>query len=303
MGQSNHLTKVVLNNHNFESILFERINNKINNISLKKDLIDDPINYSLSNPGKRVRPLLAYLTADAINLDLMKVDGLAAAIEVMHTFSLVHDDLPCMDDDKLRRGKPTVHIAFNEANALLGGSSLLIYAFELLSYDKFKVNNDIKVNLIHMLSKAIGSDGMLAGQFLDLQAESQNFYLTLQKFKRIQEKKTSLLIALCSYVGAKLGNASKKEISTFYNFGILLGKIFQIKDDILDLEGSKKNMGKEVRKDKKLNKATIIRLKNIDYAKNEIIRLGGRAKNELSKIKKNTRILNDLVDYLLTRTN
>ena len=266
-------------------------------------ILKDVMRYSVLNGGKRIRPFLLAEVSKIYNVKPSVFKYPCMAVEIIHSFSLVYDDLPCMDDDKLRRGKPTVHIAFNEANALLGGSSLLIYAFELLSYDKFKVNNDIKVNLINKLSKAIGSDGMLAGQFLDLQAESQNFHLTLQKFKRIQEKKTSLLIALCSYVGAKLGNASKKEISTFYNFGILLGKIFQIKDDILDLEGSKKNMGKEVRKDKKSNKATIIRLKNIDYAKNEIIRLGVRAKNELSKIKKNTRTLNDFVDYLLTRTN
>ena len=99
MGQSNHSTKVILNNQNFESILFERINKNIRNISLKKDLIDEPINYSLSNPGKRVRPILAYLTADAVELDLQKIDSVATAIEVMHTYSLVHDDLPCMDND------------------------------------------------------------------------------------------------------------------------------------------------------------------------------------------------------------
>ena len=119
MGQSNHSTKVILNNQNFESILFERINKNIRNISLKKDLIDEPINYSLSNPGKRVRPILAYLTADAVELDLQKIDSVATAIEVMHTYSLVHDDLPCMDNDSLRRGKPTLHIKYNESSAVL----------------------------------------------------------------------------------------------------------------------------------------------------------------------------------------
>ena len=171
MAQSNHLTKVVLNNHNFESILFERINNKINNISLKKDLIDDPINYSLSNPGKRVRPLLAYLTADAIDLDLMKVDGLAAAIEVMHTYSLVHDDLPCMDNDSLRRGKPTIHIQYNESTAVLTGDALQSLAIMLISEDK-NLTSDEKILLVQSLCRTVGHNGMILGQYLDLQFEN-----------------------------------------------------------------------------------------------------------------------------------
>ncbi len=264
-------------------------------------ILNEVMTYSVLNGGKRIRPFLLSEVAKIykVNPSIYKYPSMA--IEMTHSFSLIYDDLPCMDNDNLRRGKPTVHIAFNEANALLGGSSLLIYAFQLMTTKSFKVSNKCKTKLINNLAQSIGSDGMLAGQFLDLEAENENFNLTLQKFRRIQEKKTSLLIALSSHTGAVLGNASSKEKKSFYDFGITLGKIFQIRDDILDLEGSKKNMGKAVRKDKSSNKATIIRLKNIDFAKKEILRLSILAKKELNNIKRNTNTLYQLVDFLIKR--
>ncbi len=265
--------------------------------------LKDVMVYSVLNGGKRIRPFLLSEVAEIYHVKPNIYKYPSMAIEIIHSFSLIYDDLPCMDDDKLRRGKPTVHIAFNEANALLGGSSLLIYAYELLTSKEFRVSDKIKINLVNRFSKAIGADGMLAGQFLDLEAENIDFELTLEKFNRIQEKKTSLLLALCAYTGASLGKASAKETKLFYNFGIILGKIFQIRDDVLDQEGNEKDMGKEVRKDKKSNKATIIRLKNIEYAKKKLQELSEKAKKQLTKINKNTDTLNTLVDYLIIRKN
>ena len=157
------------------------------------------------------------------------------------------------------------------------------------------------IKIIENFSDAIGSEGMLAGQFLDLEAESPLFKLTLQKFKIIQQKKTSLLIAFSSLTGAMLGGASQKEQKILLEYGLIIGKIFQITDDILDVEGNEKVMGKKINKDKKLNKATLIRLKGITYAKKEVERLVSLAKNELKKIRKDTKILEEFTDFLSTR--
>jgi len=206
-----------------------------------------------------------------------------------------------MDNDDIRRGKPTVHIKFNEANALLGGSSLLIFSYQLLANKRFKVPEKVKNILIDDFSNAIGAEGMLAGQFLDLEAEDEKFNLTLKKFRKIQEMKTSLLIAICTKTGAILGNASKKEQSILFEFGVILGRIFQIRDDILDQEGNEIQMGKKAKKDQYLNKATIIRLKGMDYAKKEMLRLAENAKEKLMYLKKDTSTLSQLIDYLTVR--
>ena len=207
-----------------------------------------------------------------------------------------------MDDDDLRRGKPAVHEKFNEANALLGGASLLIYAINILTNKKFLIEKK-KLILLENFSNAIGHNGMLAGQFLDLEAENPQLKLTLKKFAKIQTKKTGLLIAFCCYAGGVLGNASKKELLLLQDFGMTLGKIFQLTDDILDYEGSQKKLGKKVNKDKDLNKATIIREKGMNYAKNEIIKNSIIAKNKLSNLKKNTEDLSHLIDYICARSS
>ena len=257
--------------------------------------------YSILNGGKRIRPFILSEVAKLYGVKKNVYKYPSYAIEMAHGFSLIYDDLPCMDNDVLRRGKPTVHIAFSEANALLGGASLLILAYKILSSNNFKANKNLKNKIIENFSDAIGSEGMLAGQFLDLEAESPLFKLTLQKFKIIQQKKTSLLIAFSSLTGAMLGGASQKEQKIFLEYGLILGKIFQITDDILDVEGNEKVMGKKINKDKKLNKATLIRLKGIIYAKKEVERLVSLAKNELKKIRKDTKILEEFADFLSTR--
>lgn len=258
--------------------------------------------YSVLNGGKRIRPFILAEVARLYDVKPNIYRFPSMAIEMVHCFSLIYDDLPCMDNDELRRGKPTVHIAFNESNALLGGASLLIYSYNVLSSKKFKVSDKKKNKIIEDFSLAIGAEGMLAGQFLDLEAEKLSYKLTLAKFKNIQKKKTSLLIGLCTLVGAILGDANYNERKILYDFGINLGRIFQITDDILDLEGNEKLMGKKINKDEKQNKATIIRLKNINYAKREVNKLALLAKNNLKKIKKNTDTLNLLIDYLVTRS-
>ncbi len=264
-------------------------------------VLKDVLTYSVLSGGKRIRPFILSEVAKLYNISSRVYKYPSMAIEMVHCFSLIYDDLPCMDNDDIRRGKPTVHVKFNEANALLGGASLLVFSYQLLTHRYFKVPDKIKNILIEDFSNAIGAEGMLAGQFLDLEAEDHTFNLTLKKFKKIQEMKTSLLIALCTKTGAILGEASKKEQDLLYDFGVMLGRIFQIRDDILDLEGNEIQMGKKIKKDHKLNKATIIRLKGIDYAKKELLLLAKDAKNKLKNFRRDTKTLTQIIDYLTIR--
>jgi len=274
----------------------------LNRLSAPKE-IKDIMSYAVLGGGKRIRPFLLAETAKLYGVSSKVYKYPCMAVELAHCFSLVYDDLPCMDDDDLRRGKATVHKVFNEANALLGGASLLVYSFNLLSLDSFKINIKDKVKIISNFSQVTGAAGVLAGQYLDLLAENKNFKLTMNKFKEIQKKKTSLLIAFSTLTGAILGKANKKEQNEIYEIGLLMGSLFQIQDDILDVEGNEKEMGKKVKKDKELNKATIIRIKDINYAKKEVKRIGFKIKNKLLAINKNTEKLITLTDFLMQRTS
>ena len=297
MGQSNHLTKVVLNNHNFESILFERINNKINNISLKKDLIDDPINYSLSNPGKRVRPLLAYLTADAINLDLMKVDGLAAAIEVMHTYSLVHDDLPCMDNDSLRRGKPTIHIQYNESTAVLTGDALQSLAIMLISEDK-NLTSDEKILLVQSLCSTVGHNGMILGQYLDLQFE--NTSPMRDEIINMYQLKTSLLIEFSIISPLLISNKLNED---WRDLARLIGTSFQLIDDLIDVTQPTEIIGKTASKDIDSKKKTLPILEGVEASKELINDYKIKAFKKLDNLRLGDHPLKHYIENLFKRVH
>ena len=297
MGQSNHLTKVVLNNHNFESILFERINNKINNISLKKDLIDDPINYSLSNPGKRVRPILAYLTADAINLDLMKVDGLAAAIEVMHTYSLVHDDLPCMDNDSLRRGKPTIHIQYNESTAVLTGDALQSLAIMLISEDN-NLTSDEKILLVQSLCRTVGHNGMILGQYLDLQFE--NTSPMRDEIINMYQLKTSLLIEFSIISPLLISNKLNED---WRDLARLIGTSFQLIDDLIDVTQPTEIIGKTASKDIDSKKKTLPILEGVEASKELINDYKIKAFKKLDNLRLGDHPLKHYIENLFKRVH
>ena len=160
----------------------------LNSLSAPKE-IKDIMSYAVLGGGKRIRPFLLAETAKLYGVSFKVYKYPCMAVELAHCFSLVYDDLPCMDDDDLRRGKATVHKFFNEANALLGGTSLLVYSFNLLSLDSFKINIKDKVKIISNFSQVTGAEGVLAGQYLDLLAENKNYKLTISKFKEIQKKK------------------------------------------------------------------------------------------------------------------
>ena len=285
-----------------KSFLDKNIEKYIKTLDAPKEIKNIMV-YAVLGGGKRIRPFLLAETAKLYGISSSVYKYPCMAVELAHCFSLVYDDLPCMDNDDLRRGKATVHKAFNEANALLGGASLLVYSFKLLSLNSFKINIEDKLKIINNFSDVTGAEGVLSGQYLDLLAENKKFRLTLNNFKEIQKKKTSLLIAFCTLTGAIIGNATKKEQKDMFDIGLLIGSLFQIQDDILDQEGNEEEMGKKVRKDKDLNKATIIRLKDINYAKKEVIKVGSKIKKKLLLINKNTEKLIKLTNFLMHRTS
>ena len=285
-----------------KSFLDKNIEKYIKTLDAPKEIKNIMV-YAVLGGGKRIRPFLLAETAKLYGISSSVYKYPCMAVELAHCFSLVYDDLPCMDNDDLRRGKATVHKAFNEANALLGGASLLVYSFKLLSLNSFNINIEDKLKIINNFSDVTGAEGVLSGQYLDLLAENKKFKLTLNSFKEIQKKKTSLLIAFCTLTGAIIGNATKKEQKNMFDIGLLIGSLFQIQDDILDQEGNEEEMGKKVRKDKDLNKATIIRLKDINYAKKEVIKVGSKIKKKLLLINKNTEKLIKLTNFLMHRTS
>ena len=285
-----------------KSFLDKNIEKYIKTLDAPKEIKNIMV-YAVLGGGKRIRPFLLAEIAKLYGISSSVYKYPCMAVELAHCFSLVYDDLPCMDNDDLRRGKATVHKAFNEANALLGGASLLVYSFKLLSLNSFNINIEDKLKIINNFSDVTGAEGVLSGQYLDLLAENKKFKLTLNNFKEIQKKKTSLLIAFCTLTGAIIGNATKKEQKEMFDVGLLIGSLFQIQDDILDQEGNEEEMGKKVHKDKDLNKATIIRLKDINYAKKEVINVGSKIKKKLSLINKNTKKLIKLTNFLMHRTS
>lgn len=210
--------------------------------------------YSLEAGGKRLRPALVYLTGKTFGAELSLCDRAAVAVEYIHTYSLIHDDLPAMDDDELRRGKPTCHIAFNEATAILAGDALQALAFEILAIGDEHPCGD-RIQMIQALATSISSIGMAGGQALDLEAENQT--VTINDVRTIHELKTAALIRASILIGAySAGVNDANTIELLHQFGDEIGLAFQIQDDILDITASTEALGKPANSDLKQNKAT-----------------------------------------------
>jgi farnesyl diphosphate synthase len=210
--------------------------------------------YSLLAGGKRLRPLLVYLTGEIFDADKSTCDRAAVAIEYIHTYSLIHDDLPAMDDDDLRRGKPSCHKAFTEATAILAGDALQALAFEVLAAPTPQYDATIQNQMIYTLAKAINSTGMAGGQAMDLEAERQA--VTLETVKQIHRQKSAALISASITLGALAGKAQQEHTLALGEFGMEIGLAFQIQDDILDLTADTKTLGKPSQSDVAANKAT-----------------------------------------------
>lgn len=229
----------------------------------------EAMQYSVMNGGKRLRPFLVSESAALFGITFAQSFQTAVALEFLHTYSLIHDDLPAMDNDDLRRGKPTCHKQFDEATAILAGDGLLTYVFEILSHEKTNPSTEIRCQLISLLANAAGAfDGMIAGQMLDLYADKiVNSANSEQLVKDIEAMKTGRLIRYACEAGAVLGNASAEQTHTLVNYARKIGMAFQIADDILDVEGNQDLVGKALQKDDAHGKVTFVSLYGLENAK------------------------------------
>ena len=238
----------ILNRKGFEASLQDRVNNKLNLHLNSSNQIDKSIAYALSNPGKRVRPILIYLVGDALKIPKNNLDSIAVASEIIHTYSLVHDDLPCMDDDDLRRGKPTLHKQYSESTAVLAGDAMQSLAIQIILEDK-NISSEIKVMITKFLMKTIGHKGMILGQALDI--EFEELEVSKDQIIQMNHLKTGLLIEFCILAPVLIANKRNEQ---WENIASSVGIAFQLIDDLLDLEESVENLGKATNKDLSKNK-------------------------------------------------
>ncbi len=257
--------------------------------------------YSLFNGGKRVRPTLAYAAALAIqtDTDLTFIDPVAAALECLHSYSLVHDDLPAMDDDDLRRGKPTCHIAFNEATAILAGDGLQALAFNLLTTTDLDATTQIK--LIRQLALGSGAEGMVLGQAIDLAAVDHQ--LNLAQLETMHRYKTGALIRASVAMGAICAGADDKQLTALDNYAAAIGLAFQVQDDILDVTSDTATLGKQQGADIARNKPTYVSLLGLDAAKAKAAELHRQALDALGEFGVSAAPLRQLASYIVERSN
>lgn len=257
--------------------------------------------YSLSNGGKRLRPYLVCETAALFGIDKTISFPVAASLEMLHTYSLIHDDLPAMDNDDFRRGKPTCHKQFDEATAIIAGDGLLTYAFEVLA-KAAHISSETKIKLIALLAERAGAfNGMVAGQMLDLQTDKSPELSSEDVIKHIEEMKTGCLIAYAAQAGAILGGASAEEYTAITTYARKIGIAFQISDDILDVIGDSALMGKTLGKDAKQGKLTFVSLYGLDEARQKAETLITEAKEALAVFKDKASDLKELADFIISR--
>ena len=272
--------------------------------NLPENRVVEAMKYSVMNGGKRMRPFLVNETGSLFGLDFEKTLRTAVALECLHSYSLIHDDLPAMDNDDLRRGKPTCHKAFDEATAILAGDGLLTYAFEILSSPQTCQDSSTRCELISLLASGAGAfDGMVAGQMLDIYAEDNPKQTSETIIKRIEEMKTGRLISFACEAGAILGQASDAERQKLLEYSRGIGVAFQIADDILDVEGDPKLVGKTLNKDAAQGKMTFVSLYGLDKAKQIEKELVEKAQEALSSFGAKAENLRLLASYIIERKN
>lgn len=261
--------------------------------------LQEAMRYSLLNGGKRMRPALVYLAARFCRGSLDQADSAACAIEAIHSYSLVHDDLPAMDDDELRRGKPTCHIAFDEATAILAGDALLTWSFELLSQPDNIGTAQIQLQMVQALARAAGDLGMVDGQAFDLNSVGKQ--LTLEQLKAMHSAKTGALINVSLELGALSAEATDAEMAALRQYGTALGLAFQIKDDLLDIEGDTATLGKPQGSDQARNKPTYPALVGAEQCRAWLIDLQQQAVTALEPFGSRSQALVALAQYVIER--
>jgi len=258
-----------------------------------------PMQYGLFSGGKKIRSKILIDVGSLFKINYKSLIIVGSAIECIHAYSLIHDDLPCMDNDSIRRGKPSTHIKFGEATAVLAGNSLLTMAFEILSHKSLDISEKNKNDLINKISESSGHLGIAGGQYLDLNYEHKK--VSKKNIVEMEIKKTGKLFSFCCAAPLILKNKSKKEIKKFEGIGSEIGLLFQVADDLIDHKGSIKIAGKKTGKDKKKGKATLINLlgyKNtIKYANDLMIKIN----NKIKKYGSRSKNLSQTLNYILNR--
>jgi geranylgeranyl diphosphate synthase type II len=255
------------------------------------------IRYSVFAGGKRLRPYLTMCTYQMYQEQVEAITPVAAAIEMVHTFSLIHDDLPDIDNDEYRRGKKSCHAMFGEGEALLAGDALLVEAFELVTLAE--IGADLRIRFVRELAEECGIKGLIAGQMVDIESEGKK--VDRKTLQYIHENKTARLLNLCVRFGALAGGAPEDEAKALDNFGRNIGLAYQIIDDLLDIEGSQEELGKSVGKDASVSKATFPALYGVAESRRQAQDLIGKARQSIAPLGARAQLLDALADYMLTR--
>ncbi len=290
--------------YRYKDLIDDHITDFLPDIDHKSITLYDSMKYSITAGGKRLRPVLLLAACEFAGGDIFEALPYACAIEYIHTYSLIHDDLPAMDDDDFRRGKPTNHKVYGDAIAILAGDGLLTSAFEIMNKDMmmFFDNTDklkARIRASYELAKGSGVRGMVAGQVADIEAEGKSCSPDLINY--IHTNKTAALIIASIRAGAFLGGAKKSILEDLTSYGEHLGLLFQMTDDILDITGSFEEMGKATGEDEKNSKNTYISLYDLEEAKKKAEEMAEKARSCIAKYYDNAEFFNDLIDYVLTR--
>ena len=260
----------------------------------------EAMRYSVLNGGKRIRPVLLYLSAEAMGGDLAKADTPACAIEFAHAYSLIHDDLPAMDDDDVRRGKPSCHIQFDEATAILAGDALQALAYQIVAEDA-RLPAATRVDMIAGLSHAIGAEGMVAGQIIDLSYENRD--VSQRELEQMHHLKTGALISLCVTFGGLIADVDTTTLTILEDFGARLGLAFQIQDDILDAIGHEGETGKPQGSDAAKHKSTYVTTLGLDAARQTLVDLLEEANDNVARLGPGAASLQHLAEFAATRNH
>ena len=276
------------------NIFLKKFLNKQNNSKLLPAM-----KYGLFPGGKKIRSKVLIDFGSLLSVEYKTLIAIGASVECIHAYSLIHDDLPCMDNDKIRRGKPSTHIKFGESTAVLAGNSLLTMAFEILSSPTLKISEKIKINLIKKLSECSGHLGIAGGQYLDLSYEKKK--ISKNKIIEMEIKKTGKLFSFCCAAPAIIKNKNIKEIKFFENIGSDIGLLFQIADDLIDFKGNSKIAGKKTGKDQKKGKATLISSLGYMNAIKYCDRIILKTNRNLKKYGANSKYIKETLNYILFR--
>jgi len=284
----------------------DELNTLLGNAALAGEIVRPPrlmaaIRHGVLNGGKRLRPFLLIETAALFDANDHGALRASCALECLHSYSLVHDDLPCMDDDDLRRGKPTVHIAFDEALAVLAGDGLLTFAFDIMADPATSPEAEIRARLVQLLARAAGQGGMIGGQVLDIAAETRT--LSMEEIRQMQAMKTGALIRFACEAGCLIGKAGDEETLRLVRFGEIIGEAFQLADDLLDVTADAATMGKATGKDAARGKKTLVDYLGLEGSREKLQHLQQEAIALLAPFEAKAENLRDTARFIVERTN